>query len=337
LTEKDPILYKDAGVDVEAGDAFVSRIRAAVDGTRTPQVLGAVGGFGGLFRAHFDLEDPVLVASADGVGTKLKLAFATGQHAVVGGDLVRHCANDIAVLGARPLFFLDYIATGRLDPDVLAELVEGIATACRHEGMALLGGETAEMPGFYADREYDAAGFVVGVVDRGRILDGSSIRPGDRLIGFPSTGLDTNGYSLARRIVGDSPELRLEAAPPSLGGVTVADALLAPHRSYTEEIRQLVADPDGNVKGFAHVTGGGIAGNLARILPATTGAVVRADSWEEPPIFDLLRRSGRVPEEDMRRAFNLGIGLIAVVGGEPAGGVPIGEIVEGDRQVSWES
>jgi len=336
VPRKDPILYKDAGVDVEAGDAFVRRIRAAVDGTRTPRVIGAMGGFAGLFRADFGLEDPVLVASADGIGTKLKLAFRTGRHAGVGGDLVRHCANDIAVLGARPLFFLDYLAAGRLDADALAGLVEGIAAACRDEGMALLGGETAEMPGFYADGEYDAAGFIVGVVDRARILDGSAIRPGDRLIGFPSTGLHTNGYSLARRIVDDAPELSLETEPAELGGATMADALLAPHRSYTAEIRRLLDDPDANAKGLAHVTGGGIAGNLARILPAGCGAVVRAGAWIEPPIFDLLRREGRVPEDDMRRAFNLGVGLVAVVGGEPAAGFPIGEIVEGDGRVTWE-
>ncbi len=335
MSKQDPILYKNAGVDVEAGDAFVSRIRAAVDGTRTPQVLGAVGGFGGLFRADFDLEDPVLVSSADGIGTKLKLAFATGRHAGVGGDLVRHCTNDIAVLGARPLFFLDYLATGRLDADVLADLVEGFAAACRDEGIALLGGETAEMPGFYADGEYDAAGFIVGVVDRKRILDGKSIRPGDRLIGFPSTGLHTNGYSLARHIVDESAELTLDAAPPELGGATVADALLAPHRSYTAEIRKLVTDADANVKGFAHVTGGGIGGNLARIMPATCRAEVRPGAWDEPPIFELLRREGRVPEDDMRQAFNLGVGLVAVVGGEPAAGFPLGEIVEGDGSVSW--
>jgi phosphoribosylformylglycinamidine cyclo-ligase len=336
VPSKRPILYKDAGVDVAAGDAFVARIRAAVDGTRTASVLGGVGGFGGLFRADFGLDDPVLVASADGVGTKLKLAFATGRHAGVGGDLVRHCANDVAVLGARPLFFLDYLATGRLDPDVLAQLVEGMAAACRDEGIALLGGETAEMPGFYADDEYDAAGFMVGVVDRARILDGSSIRPGDRLVGFASAGLHTNGYSLARRVVDESDTLDLDDAPAELAGATLADALLAPHLSYTAEIRRLAEDPDARVRGLAHVTGGGIAGNLARILPGTCGAVVRARSWDEPPIFGLLRREGRVPEEDMRRTFNLGVGLVAVVGGDAPLGFPIGEIVEGDGTVTWE-
>jgi phosphoribosylformylglycinamidine cyclo-ligase len=336
VPSKRPILYRDAGVDVAAGDAFVSRIRAAVDGTRTASVLGGVGGFGGLFRADFGLDDPVLVASADGVGTKLKLAFATGRHAGVGGDLVRHCANDVAVLGARPLFFLDYLATGRLDPDVLAQLVEGMAAACRDEGIALLGGETAEMPGFYSDDEYDAAGFLVGVVDRARILDGSTIRPGDRIVGFASAGLHTNGYSLARRIVDESETLDFDDAPAELGGATLADALLAPHRSYTGEIRRLADDPDARVKGFAHVTGGGIAGNLARILPGTCGAVVRTGSWDEPPIFGLLRREGRVPEEDMRRTFNLGVGLVGVVGGSAPSGFPIGEIVEGDGTVAWD-
>ena len=298
-------------------------------------MLGGIGAFGGLFRADFgSMEDPVLVASADGVGTKLKLAFATGAHAAVGADLVRHCANDIAVLGARPLFFLDYLATGRLSPEVLAEVVEGMAGACESEEIALLGGETAEMPGFYADGEYDVAGFVVGVVDRKRLLDGSAIRPGDRLVGFPSSGLHTNGYSLARSIVDSGAEITLDSRPGELGGESVAEALLAPHRSYTSVIRELIEDEGAAVRGFAHVTGGGIAGNLSRILPEATGAVIEG-SWDEPPIFDFLRRSGAVPEEEMRRAFNLGIGLVAVVGGEPSAGFPLGEIVEGDGRVRW--
>jgi phosphoribosylformylglycinamidine cyclo-ligase len=330
------ISYKDAGVDVAAGDAFVDRIRSAVDSTRTPRVLGAVGGFGGLFAPDFaGMADPVLVASSDGIGTKLKLAFATGAHARVGGDLVRHCVNDIGVLGARPLFFLDYLGTGRLDPEVLAALVEGMAEACRQEGIALLGGETAEMPGFYADGEYDAAGFLVGVVDRARILDGAAIAPGDRLIGFPSTGLHTNGYSLARRIVDETPELSLEERPAELRGATVGEALLAPHRCYSAEIRALTDDAPARVKGFAHITGGGIAGNLRRILPKGVDAEVQTGAWEEPPVFDLLRRAGNVPEEDMRRAFNLGVGLIAVVGGPTGAGFPLGRIVSGGGEVRW--
>jgi phosphoribosylformylglycinamidine cyclo-ligase len=334
--EREPITYRDAGVDIAAGEAFIGRIRAAVEATRTPQVLGAIGGFGGLLAPDLTgIEDPVLVASADGVGTKLKLAFRTGAHESVGGDLVRHCANDIAVLGAKPLFFLDYLATGRLDPAVLAALVEGMAAACREESMALLGGETAEMPGFYAPAEYDVAGFIVGICDRSRLLDGERIRPGDRLIGFPSTGLHTNGYSLARRIVESSPELEYETKLPELEGRTIAEALLAPHLSYTREIRALADAPGADLKGCAHITGGGIAGNLKRILPPNVDAVVQSGSWPEPGIFGVLRRAGAVPEEEMRSAFNLGIGLIAVVGGEPGSGLPLGSIVPGSGKVSW--
>jgi phosphoribosylformylglycinamidine cyclo-ligase len=250
----------------------------------------------------------------------------------VGGDLVRHCCNDVAVLGARPLFFLDYLATGKLAPEALAQVVEGMAAACRDEGVALLGGETAEMPGFYADGEYDCAGFLVGLVDRVRIVDGSGIRPGDRLVALPSSGLHTNGYSLARRIVAEA-SLSLEARPAELGGRTLADALLAPHVSYTREIRAWLNTPAADVKGFAHITGGGIGGNLKRILPAGVDARVRADAWPEPPIFDLLRRAGNVAEGAMREAFNLGVGLIAVLGGDASIGIAIGEIVPGTGRV----
>ncbi|GJM45290.1 MAG: phosphoribosylformylglycinamidine cyclo-ligase [Gemmatimonadota bacterium] len=329
--------YRDAGVDIEAGEQFVERIRSAVESTRTSGVLGAVGGFGGLFAPDLaGMAEPVLVSSADGVGTKLKLAFVTGEHAGLGGDLVRHCANDIAVLGARPLYFLDYLATGRLSAEVMAQLVEGMAAACREEGIALLGGETAEMPGFYADGEYDCAGFIVGVVDRPRIVDGSGIRPGQRLVAFPSTGLHTNGYSLARRVVDNAADLTLDSTPAELGGATVAQALLAPHRSYTREIRELMADERAGAQGFAHVTGGGIGGNLKRILPANVDAVVTPGAWEAPPIFELLRRTGNIPQADMRSAFNLGVGLVAVVSGEMDLGVPIGEIVAGSGRVRWD-
>jgi phosphoribosylformylglycinamidine cyclo-ligase len=248
---------------------------------------------------------------------------------------VRHCCNDVAVLGATPLFFLDYLATGRLAADVLAGLVEGMAAACCDEGVALLGGETAEMPGFYAEGEYDCAGFVVGIADRARLVDGKRIRAGDRLVGFPSAGLHTNGYSLARRIVAETPALALDARPQELAGATVAQALLAPHVSYTREIRRLLDDPAADAKGFAHITGGGIGGNLGRILPKDVDARVRRRSWSEPSVFDLLRRAGRVPEEDMRRTFNLGIGLIAVVGGRAPIGLEIGDVVPGTGRVSW--
>ncbi|NNE42590.1 MAG: phosphoribosylformylglycinamidine cyclo-ligase [Gemmatimonadetes bacterium] len=328
--------YKDAGVDIEAGDAFVHRIKSAVEATRTPSVLGAVGGFGGLFAPDFSgMERPVLVSSSDGIGTKLKLAFVTGAHSRVGGDLVRHCVNDIAVLGAQPLFFLDYLGTGRLDPDVLADVVVGMADACREQGIAVLGGETAEMPGFYADGEYDAAGFLVGVVDQPRIIDGAGIRPGDRLVGLPSTGLHTNGYSLARRIVDETPELSLDARPDELGGDTVAEALLAPHRCYLPEIRTLIDDDRAGVKGFAHITGGGISGNLSRILPDDVDARVDPGVWDEPPVFGLLRRAGNVEEAEMRAAFNLGVGLVAVVSGETDLGFPLGEITRGNGSVVW--
>jgi phosphoribosylformylglycinamidine cyclo-ligase len=254
----------------------------------------------------------------------------------VGGDLVRHCVNDVSVLGARPLFFLDYLGTGRLEANVLAEVVVGMADACREEGVALLGGETAEMPGFYAEGEYDAAGFLVGVVDRAKILDGSTIRAGDRLVAFPSTGLHTNGYSLARRIVEDT-GTALDARPTELGGATVAEALLAPHRSYAREIRALISDPAARVRGFAHITGGGISGNLSRILPAAVDARVRPGSWPEPPVFAWLRRAGRVDEDEMRQAFNLGVGLIAVVGGPATSGLGIGDVVAGSGRVIWDS
>jgi len=307
--------YRDAGVDIAAGEYFVERIRKACERTRTPQVIGSIGGFGGLFAPKLaGYREPVLVASADGIGTKLKIAFEMDAHDKVGGDLVRHCANDIAVMGAKPLFFLDYLATSKLDAAALARLVEGMAEACREEGIALLGGETAEMPGFYTPGEYDVAGFIVGIADRRGIPDTATMREGDALVGLPSTGLHTNGYSLARKIIDDAQRLKLTSKPKELEGQSLGDVLLAPHRSYTREIALLLGDPAIKVRGFAHITGGGIGGNLKRILPPKLDAIVRQDSWVEPPIFDLLRQAGNVPEEEMRSAFNLGIGLVAVVG-----------------------
>jgi phosphoribosylformylglycinamidine cyclo-ligase len=306
--------YRDAGVDIAAGEYFVDRIRKACERTRTPQVIGSIGGFGGLFAPKLaGFREPVLVASTDGIGTKLKLAFELDAHHRVGGDLVRHCANDIAVMGAKPLFFLDYLATSKLDAEVLAKLVEGMAEACREEGIALLGGETAEMPGFYTSGEYDVAGFIVGIADRRGIPDATTMREGDALVGLPSTGLHTNGYSLARKILQDS-QRKLSSKPKDLEGQTIGDALLAPHKSYTREIALLLGDPAIKVRGFAHITGGGIGGNLKRILPAGLDAVVHQERWVEPPIFGLLREAGNVAEDEMRAAFNLGIGLVAVVG-----------------------
>ncbi len=300
--------YKQSGVDIDAGNEVVKRIKALARGTFTPGVISEIGSFGGLFRLGASgIDDPVLVASADGVGTKLRVAFMAGIHTTIGRDLVNHCVNDILVQGAQPLFFLDYLATGRLDPDVAVQIVQGLAAGCRENGCALLGGETAEMPGFYADGEYDVAGFIVGVVDRGKVIDGKGIAPGDVLIGVPSAGLHTNGYSLARRIAFDLAGLRVDSHVPELGA-TIGEALLAPHRSYLPLVRGLL--PTGVIKGMAHITGGGITDNLPRILPPRTHAAIDRSAWRVPAIFEWLQRTASVPDGDMRRTFNMGIGLI---------------------------
>jgi len=310
--------YKSSGVDIDAGHETVRRIKQLAKATFTPGVLSDIGSFGGLFKLDTAaFKEPVLVSSADGVGTKLKVAFMANQHRTIGADLVNHCVNDILVQGATPLFFLDYLATGRLAPDVAAEIVSGMAKACRENGCALLGGETAEMPGFYAEGEYDLAGFIVGMVDRSRLIDGSRIAPGDVLIGIPSTGLHTNGYSLARRIVFDTLGLSFDSVVPELDG-TIGDALLSIHRSYLPTMlpaigRQLV-------KGMAHVTGGGITENLPRILPERCTALIERDAWETPALFRFLADAGKVSDEEMLRAFNMGIGIIAAVGERDAQG-----------------
>lgn len=311
--------YKQSGVDIDAGHEVVRRIKGLARGTFTPGVLSELGSFGGLFHlGGRGLRDPVLVASADGVGTKLRVAFLSGIHGTIGADLVNHCVNDILVQGAQPLFFLDYLATGRLDPDVAVQIVDGLARACRENGCALLGGETAEMPGFYADGEYDVAGFIVGAVERERLIDGRRIAPGDVLIGLPSSGLHTNGYSLARRIVFECLGLGVHDRVAELG-MTVAEALLATHRSYLPFIRPLLAD--GRIKGMAHITGGGLTDNLPRVLPAGTEAVVRPGAWEVPPLFGWLEAAGSVPRADMLRTFNMGLGLILAVAAGDADGV----------------
>jgi phosphoribosylformylglycinamidine cyclo-ligase len=303
--------YKRAGVDIEAGNEVVRRIRSLARQTFTRGVLSDIGSFGGLFQlSDGAVQNPVLVASADGVGTKLRIAFLTGRHGTIGLDLVNHCVNDILVQGAQPLFFLDYLATGRLDPDVAVEVVEGLAQACRDNGCALLGGETAEMPGFYADGEYDLAGFIVGAVSRERLIDGRTIVPDDVLIGLPSSGLHTNGYSLARQIVFERAKLRVESRVPELGGM-LGDVLLEPHRSYLPLIRPLLGERV--IKGMAHITGGGITDNLPRILPHGVEAVVDRSAWNVPPVFSWLQRAGDVPGDDMFRTFNMGIGLVVVV------------------------
>ena len=302
--------YKQSGVDIEAGNEVVRRIRALARRTFTPAVLSDIGSFGGLFSLdRVAIADPVLVASADGVGTKLRVAFMTGVHDTVGVDLVNHCVNDILVQGARPLFFLDYLATGRLDPSVAVKIVEGLARGCRENGCALIGGETAEMPGFYADGEYDVAGFIVGAVSRPRLVDGKSIRAGDALIALPSSGLHTNGYSLARRIAFETAGLRPSSAVPELGR-TIGDVLLEPHRSYLQVIAPLL-DAE-LVKGMAHITGGGITDNLPRIFPDAVHAAVDRSTWRPPAIFEWLQRTGNVPVDDMFRTFNMGVGLIVV-------------------------
>ena len=340
--------YKQSGVDIDAGNETVCRIRELARSTFTPGVLSDIGSFGGLFRldtARF--RDPVLVSSADGVGTKLRVAVLAGRHDTVGVDLVNHCVNDILVQGAEPLFFLDYLSTGRLSPDVAAAVVAGMAAACRENGCALLGGETAEMPGFYADGDYDLAGFIVGVVDRERVIDGSRIEAGDRVIGLPSTGLHTNGYSLARRIVFEQMRLDVTSPVPELG-CSIGEALLRPHRSYLAIVRPLLTD--GLVKGLAHITGGGLTENVPRILPPGTRAVIDRRSWTVPPVFQFMQQSGGVSDDEMFRTFNMGIGMVAVCGRESAqrildvlasghesdAGI-IGKIVEGDRTVSYRS
>ncbi len=301
--------YRESGVDIDAGNEAVRRIKALARGTYTPGVLAGVGSFGGLFALESAGPDPVLVASADGVGTKLKVAFMAGVHDTIGVDLVNHCVNDILVQGARPLFFLDYLATGRLLPEVAEQIVRGIAAACRENGCALLGGETAEMPGFYAEGEYDVAGFIVGLVARARVIDGRAIVKGDRLIALPSSGLHTNGYSLARRIVFERLRLDVDSWVPQVGE-TVGAALLRPHRSYLKDIAPLFEG--GLIKGMAHITGGGITENLPRTLPDGRGFSLDRQSWTIPPLFQWLQGAGGVTEAEMFRAFNMGVGLILV-------------------------
>jgi phosphoribosylformylglycinamidine cyclo-ligase len=302
--------YKASGVDIDAGNETVRRIKSLARSTFTSGVLSEIGSFGGLFRLDTaGAKDPILVASADGVGTKLKIAFMTNVHRTIGVDLVNHCVNDILVQGARPLFFLDYLATGRLLPDVAEQIVDGLARGCRANGCALLGGETAEMPGFYADGEYDLAGFIVGAVDGEQLIDGRSITVGDALIGLPSSGLHTNGYSLARQIVFDHLGMTVDDRVPELDA-TVGEALLTSHKSYLHAVYPLVAR--GAIKGMAHITGGGITDNLPRVLPQGMAARIDRSSWPVPPMFQWLQRGGDVPVDDMLRTFNMGIGLILV-------------------------
>ncbi|MFL5306871.1 MAG: phosphoribosylformylglycinamidine cyclo-ligase [Polyangia bacterium] len=311
-TPRPGLSYRDAGVDIDAGDALVERIKSHVRRTHRPEVLGGLGGFAGLCALPARYKEPLLVSCTDGVGTKLKLAFLSGRHDTVGIDLVAMNVNDLVVCGGEPLFFLDYFASGKLQVGVAERVIAGIADGCQTAGCALLGGETAEMPGFYADGEYDLAGFCVGVVEKSRRIDGTRIRPGDRLLGLASSGFHSNGYSLVRKVFLDEMRLPLDAAPPGLGE-SLGDVLLRPTRIYVRAM-QALAQAD-LLHGAAHITGGGLVDNPTRMIPdgALLKLQLREGSWEVPPIFELLARGGRVAPEEMRRTFNMGIGMIVCV------------------------
>jgi phosphoribosylformylglycinamidine cyclo-ligase len=307
--------YARAGVDVDLGNKLKGRIQQLVKQTHGPSVLGKVGGFGGLFRANFHgMRDPVLVSSIDGVGTKLKIAFAMNKHDTVGADLVNHCTNDIAVVGARPLFFLDYIGCEKLKPRVFGQLLRGFASACRSASCALIGGETAQMPGMYRKGEYDLAGCIIGVVDRAKIIDGRKIKPGDVILGLPSNGLHTNGYSLARKILFE--KMRLKPSSRLPGSTTsVGRELLRVHKNYQPLLAKV---PSGLLKGLAHITGGGLIDNLPRILPKNCDALIETKSWRVPMIFQILERNGNVDPAEMYQVFNMGIGMVAIVSARDA-------------------
>jgi phosphoribosylformylglycinamidine cyclo-ligase len=300
------ITYRDAGVDIDAGDELVERIKPLAKMTRIAEVLSDVGGFAGLCRVPGDIEEPVLVSGTDGVGTKLKVAFATGIHDTIGFDLVGMCVNDVVTCGARPLFFLDYFATGKLDLGVAEAVIRGIAGACKESGCALLGGETAELPGLYASGEYDLAGFAVGVVARKKIVDGTRVAPGDTVLALPSSGLHSNGYSLARKVLAD-----LTERPPALGGKTTGETLLVPTRLYARAVQAVLAAGI-DVRAMSHITGGGIPGNLPRVLPEGLGVSID-HPWARPAVFELIAKRGPVEEAELRRTFNLGVGFVLVV------------------------
>lgn len=335
----DSISYSDAGVSIDNANLAVAKIREFARSTFNERTLTEIGSFGGMFSGAFpDMAEPILVASADGVGTKLKIAFDTGIHNTVGQDLVNHCVNDILVQGARPLFFLDYFATGKLEPDVTTSVVEGMATACRENGCVLLGGETAEMPDFYPPGEYDLAGFIVGVVDKQRVIDGKTITPGDVVLGLPSTGLQTNGYSLARKlffeIAGYKPDTFIDEL-----GETAAEALLKTHASFLRPIEGLL--DKGVVKGLVHITGGGFLENIPRILPEGVSVEIERGTWPDLPVFSLMQRLGNVEEKEMFRTFNMGIGMVVICSPEDKDAVcehlgtcyEIGRVIDGSNDV----
>jgi len=344
-SKADAITYADAGVDIDRANRTKKRIKYLAHKTFTRGVLSEIGGFGGLFAVDkAKYVDPILVSSVDGVGTKLKLAFDMGVHHTIGADLVNHCVNDIAVQGAAPLFFMDYLATGKLDPDIAEKVVEGLAEACKHNGCALIGGETAEMPGFYPEGEYDLAGFIVGVVEREKIVNGKTVQIGDVVLGLASNGLHTNGYSLARKLLFEIAHYTPETYVNELKG-KVGNELMRTHKSYWPAIKRLV---DGEcVSAMAHITGGGITENLPRVLPRGVAAVIDMGSWQIPTIFEHLQHLGNVPQEEMMRTFNMGIGMVLVIPSskfkkaqtvlERAGEKPftIRRIVKGDRKVLY--
>ena len=304
------ISYREAGVDIDAGDDLVERIKPFAKATRIPEVLADVGGFAGLCSVPGGIEDPVLVSGTDGVGTKLKVAFMTGVHDTIGFDLVGMCVNDVITTGARPLFFLDYFATGKLDVSVAESVIKGIALACKESGCALLGGETAELPGMYAPGEYDLAGFNVGVVAKKKLVDGKRVAAGDSILGLASSGLHSNGFSLARRVLFDAMGLGPEDRPPRLEGKSVGEALLAPTRLYARHVRA-VLDAGVDVRAMSHITGGGLPGNLPRVLPTGLGARLHHARWNRPAIVELIAQ--RVNETELRRVFNLGVGFVMIV------------------------
>ncbi len=342
--QNQPMSYRDAGVSIDTANEAVKKIGALAKSTFNERTLTDIGSFGGMFDARFpEMDEPILVSSADGVGTKLKLAFLTHKHNTIGQDLVNHCVGDILVQGARPLFFLDYFATGRLSADVAESVVEGLSIACKQNGCVLLGGETAEMPGFYADGEYDLAGFVVGVVDRKHVIDGSKIKRDDVVLGLPSNGLHTNGYSLARKLFFEIAGYSVDTKLIELGGAEIGDVLLMPHKSYLPVLEGLL-DKD-VIKGLAHITGGGLLENIPRILPDGVSVEIERGNWKEPPVFGLMQQMGSVKDNEMFRTFNMGIGMTIICSrfnrnaiishveslGEKC--VEIGRVVEGDGTV----
>jgi phosphoribosylformylglycinamidine cyclo-ligase len=337
-----PLTYRDAGVDIDAGDEAVRRIAPLARSTHRPEVLGGIGAFAGFVRVPAGYREPVLVSSTDGVGSKLKVAFMANRHDTVGIDLVAMGVNDLLVHGAEPLYFLDYIGIGRLDPARVEAVVRGVATGCRRAGCALIGGETAELPDLYGVDEYDLAGFAVGVVERDRIIDGAAVKRGDVVLGLASSGLHSNGYSLARRIIFHVLGLRIDALLPGTGR-SVADELLEPTRIYATAVRSALAA--GGVTAMANITGGGLTGNVPRVLPDGCRAVLRRAAWRVPPVFETLRTAGQVSDEEMRRTFNLGVGYVVIARESQADGVrealtaagetvwTIGEVVAGDKGV----